>query len=257
MQIGWHYMYTSTNLKACMCLFANDVKSLVLCMSWVWIVRLSSSWYVFGMASHTNLEKCKIDASRQTEWYFFCHKDKKYPTGTRTNRATKAGFWKATGRDKVVLGNSSSSSTSSQVQQQHSAIDKKHNVGTNNAGSSSGGGHRIGMRKTLVFYKGRAPHGLKTDWIMHEYRLYNPSPTSSQNVQAQTPNSCHHHRQLQRSSSSYLATSNNVCTCCHTAFYFILPHFTAFYCILLHFTAFYRILPHFSCHCQALILHFT
>ena len=122
------------------------------------------------MASHTNLEKCKIDASRQTEWYFFCHKDKKYPTGTRTNRATKAGFWKATGRDKVVLGNSSSSSTSSQVQQQHSAIDKKHNVGTNNAGSSSGGGHRIGMRKTLVFYKGRAPRGSKSNWVMHEYR---------------------------------------------------------------------------------------
>ncbi|KAH7372414.1 hypothetical protein KP509_17G003000 [Ceratopteris richardii] len=82
-------------------------------------------------------EKCKIDASHQTEWYFFSHKDKKYPTGTRTNRATAAGFWKATGRDKAV----------------HSASE------------------RIGMRKTLVFYRGRAPHGKKTDWIMHEYRL--------------------------------------------------------------------------------------
>ncbi|KAM0934735.1 putative transcription factor NAM family [Dioscorea sansibarensis] len=82
-------------------------------------------------------EKCKIGSTPQNDWYFFSHKDKKYPTGTRTNRATAAGFWKATGRDKVIY-------TSFK---------------------------RIGMRKTLVFYKGRAPHGQKSDWIMHEYRL--------------------------------------------------------------------------------------
>ncbi|RRT74752.1 hypothetical protein B296_00019654 [Ensete ventricosum] len=82
-------------------------------------------------------EKCRIGSTPQNDWYFFSHKDKKYPTGTRTNRATAAGFWKATGRDKVIC-----SSTM-----------------------------RIGMRKTLVFYKGRAPHGQKSDWIMHEYRL--------------------------------------------------------------------------------------
>ncbi|KAL8150322.1 hypothetical protein V2J09_020130 [Rumex salicifolius] len=82
-------------------------------------------------------EKCKIGSSAQNDWYFFSHKDKKYPTGTRTNRATIAGFWKATGRDKVIHSSS----------------------------------RRIGMRKTLVFYKGRAPHGEKSDWIMHEYRL--------------------------------------------------------------------------------------
>ncbi|XP_042503905.1 NAC domain-containing protein 7-like isoform X2 [Macadamia integrifolia] len=82
-------------------------------------------------------EKCKIGTEEQNEWYFFSHKDKKYPTGTRTNRATTAGFWKATGRDKAIYS--------------------KHNL--------------IGMRKTLVFYKGRAPNGQKSDWIMHEYRL--------------------------------------------------------------------------------------
>ncbi|OWM81103.1 NAC domain-containing protein 76-like [Punica granatum] len=83
-------------------------------------------------------DKCKIGSGPQNDWYFFSHKDKKYPTGTRTNRATTAGFWKATGRDKAIhLSNSK----------------------------------RIGMRKTLVFYTGRAPHGQKTDWIMHEYRL--------------------------------------------------------------------------------------
>ncbi|KAJ4953602.1 hypothetical protein NE237_030434 [Protea cynaroides] len=82
-------------------------------------------------------EKCKIGTEEQNEWYFFSHKDKKYPTGTRTNRATTAGFWKATGRDKAIYS--------------------KHNL--------------VGMRKTLVFYKGRAPNGQKSDWIMHEYRL--------------------------------------------------------------------------------------
>ncbi|KAJ1408814.1 NAC domain [Sesbania bispinosa] len=79
-------------------------------------------------------QRCRIGYEEQNEWYFFSHKDKKYPTGTRTNRATMAGFWKATGRDKAVY-------------------DKM---------------KLIGMRKTLVFYKGRAPNGQKTDWIMHE-----------------------------------------------------------------------------------------
>ncbi|BAU00470.1 NAC domain-containing protein 7-like [Vigna umbellata] len=82
-------------------------------------------------------ELCKTGNDEQDEWYFFNHKDKKYPTGIRTNRATKAGFWKATGRDKAIYC--------------------KHCL--------------TGMRKTLVFYKGRAPNGQKSDWIMHEYRL--------------------------------------------------------------------------------------
>jgi hypothetical protein len=84
-------------------------------------------------------DRCRIGTGPQNEWYFFSHKDKKYPTGTRTNRATMAGFWKATGRDKAIF-----------------------------LGNARG---RIGLRKTLVFYIGRAPHGKKTDWIMHEYRL--------------------------------------------------------------------------------------
>ncbi|XP_076897368.1 NAC domain-containing protein 37-like [Bidens hawaiensis] len=81
--------------------------------------------------------RCKLGYEEENEWFFFSHKDRKYPTGTRTNRATSAGFWKATGRDKAVVS--------------------KDRI--------------IGMRKTLVFYIGRAPNGRKSDWIMHEYRL--------------------------------------------------------------------------------------
>ncbi|KAG8047997.1 hypothetical protein GUJ93_ZPchr0008g12863 [Zizania palustris] len=73
------------------------------------------------------------------EWYFFSLRDRKYPTGLRTNRATGAGYWKATGKDREVL-----------------------NAAT---------GALLGMKKTLVFYKGRAPRGEKTKWVLHEFRL--------------------------------------------------------------------------------------
>ncbi|KAJ6417810.1 hypothetical protein OIU84_001234 [Salix udensis] len=78
-----------------------------------------------------------VDLYKIEPWDLQATKIRSIPTGTRTNRATAAGFWKATGRDKAIYS--------------------KHDL--------------IGMRKTLVFYKGRAPNGQKSDWIMHEYRL--------------------------------------------------------------------------------------
>nr|GMD17196.1 NAC domain-containing protein 21/22-like [Ipomoea batatas] len=76
------------------------------------------------------------------EWYFFSFRDRKYATGYRSNRATTCGYWKGTGKDRRILDPAT--------------------------------GTVLGMRKTLVFYHHRAPHGVKTDWIMHEFRLENP-----------------------------------------------------------------------------------
>lgn len=77
----------------------------------------------------------------ENEWYFFSFLDRKYATGMRANRATKSGYWKATGKDRMVYD------------------PVTHTL--------------IGMRKTLVFYRGRAPNGIKTGFVMHEFRLGN------------------------------------------------------------------------------------
>ncbi|RZS13989.1 hypothetical protein BHM03_00045635, partial [Ensete ventricosum] len=72
----------------------------------------------------------------EKEWYFFSPRDRKYPNGSRPNRAAGSGYWKATGADKPV-----------------------------------GSPRPVAIKKALVFYSGKPPKGEKTNWIMHEYRL--------------------------------------------------------------------------------------
>ncbi|XP_051141140.1 protein FEZ-like isoform X2 [Andrographis paniculata] len=90
----------------------------------------------------------------EKEWYFYCPRDRKYRNSTRPNRVTGSGFWKATGTDRPIY--------------------------------SSDGTKCIGLKKSLVFYRGRAAKGAKTDWMMHEFRLPSapdrslpPLPTST------------------------------------------------------------------------------
>ncbi|BAF22755.1 Os08g0113500 [Oryza sativa Japonica Group] len=72
------------------------------------------------------------------EWFFYVPRDRKYRNGDRPNRVTPSGYWKATGADRMV-----------KVE----------------------GDRPIGLKKTLVFYVGKAPKGLRSSWIMNEYRL--------------------------------------------------------------------------------------
>ncbi|BBN01483.1 protein MpNAC1 [Marchantia polymorpha subsp. ruderalis] len=108
-------------------------------------IKVKNNQCHFEAIDEVNLNKCepwdlpaKAKVGENT-WYFFSLRDRKYPTGMRTNRATDAGYWKATGKDREVM--------------------------------TPNNDRLVGMKKTLVFYTGRAPKGEKTNWIMHEYRI--------------------------------------------------------------------------------------
>ncbi|GER29268.1 NAC domain containing protein 35 [Striga asiatica] len=79
-----------------------------------------------------------LAAIGEKEWYFYVPRDKKYRNGDRPNRVTTSGYWKATGADRMIRSENLRS---------------------------------IGLKKTLVFYSGKAPKGIRTSWIMNEYRL--------------------------------------------------------------------------------------
>ncbi|KAF5450532.1 hypothetical protein F2P56_030871 [Juglans regia] len=73
------------------------------------------------------------------EWWFFSRLDLKHRSGNRSNRATNAGYWKVTGKDKKIM-------------------------------SELG---MIGKKKFLVFCRGRGK-GEKTNWTIHEYHIAHP-----------------------------------------------------------------------------------
>lgn len=68
----------------------------------------------------------------EKEWYFFSPRDRKYPNGSRPNRAAGSGYWKATGADKPI-----------------------------------GTPRPVAIKKALVFYAGKAPKAGRLGSVPH------------------------------------------------------------------------------------------
>ncbi|XP_021286149.1 NAC domain-containing protein 83 [Herrania umbratica] len=110
-----------------------------------------------------NYDPWDLPGESEQERFFFSSKEAKYRIGNRINRATASGYWKATGLDKQITS-------------------RRYQI--------------AGMRKTLVFHMGKPPHGSRTDWIMHEYRLVTVASKDCNSPLAKNPiiqNFLNHH----------------------------------------------------------------
>ncbi|XP_058765702.1 transcription factor JUNGBRUNNEN 1-like [Vicia villosa] len=102
----------------------------------------------------------------EKEGYFFCKRGRKYRNSIRPNRVTGSGFWKATGIDKAIY-------------------------------SKGGEGNDcVGLKKTLVYYRGSAGKGTKTDWMMHEFRLPSNIATNTNLAHAKNDNDISHEAEI-------------------------------------------------------------
>jgi hypothetical protein len=90
----------------------------------------------------------ELSPSESRRWYFFGPRYRRTGTGFPLNRATKQGYWKP-GRVRYIVCNS----------------------------------RKVGVKNTLVFYRGRAPRGQRTDWEMQEYTLNEKELKGCTNVQ--------------------------------------------------------------------------
>ncbi|KAJ8537617.1 hypothetical protein K7X08_014157 [Anisodus acutangulus] len=83
------------------------------------------------------------------QWFFFIPIQDREARGGRPTRLTTQGYWKATGTPGYVY------SSNNKI---------------------------IGCKRTMVFYKGRAPNGKKTQWKMNEYKASDGEASVTNNV---------------------------------------------------------------------------
>ncbi|CAI5500183.1 unnamed protein product [Closterium sp. Naga37s-1] len=107
--------------------------------------------------------KAMVSLNGSDEWFFFASRDRKYLMGTRANRMTSSGYWKATGKDRPVYASRKEGNESQGGREESESV------------KDAKSGRIVGYKKGHVVYKGRAPRGEKTAWVMHEYRLVEPS----------------------------------------------------------------------------------
>ncbi|CAN6352493.1 unnamed protein product [Urochloa humidicola] len=97
-----------------------------------------------------------VQGAGDKDWYFFCLRGRKYRNSIRPNRVTRSGFWKATGIDKPIHG------------------------------GAGAGECVVELKKSLVYYRGSAGRGTKTDWMMHEFRLPSTAAAELQDAEIWT-----------------------------------------------------------------------
>ncbi|MFQ6623388.1 hypothetical protein Gotur_003975 [Gossypium turneri] len=99
----------------------------------------------------------------EREWYFFVQRETRSGHGgKKPNRTTERGYWKATGSDRQIR-----------------RLTEPKII--------------MGLRKTLVFYTGKAPNGNRTDWVMNEAEEHALSSYVAQNNNITVPLPLQHH----------------------------------------------------------------
>ncbi|CAI7884847.1 unnamed protein product [Closterium sp. NIES-53] len=104
--------------------------------------------------------KAMVSLNGSDEWFFFASRDRKYLMGTRANRMTSSGYWKATGKDRPVYASRKEGNESQGGREEGESV-KDAKIG-----------RIVGYKKGHVFYKGRAPrHNKKQVLKPGEVRL--------------------------------------------------------------------------------------